>query len=148
MADFPGGGARHYRPIIGSGSYSELSVNLLIPKGLIFGIFSEWRLKMQRKWSDFDSAIRRFESSRPSQVSLGKMDTYVLPDRSPTPFLCCVMLQKISGQFQRSPKNAGNATQYGCNIRRRSARCSPKSDYVCRGGNCGIRREHCSLREL
>jgi hypothetical protein len=29
--------------------------------------FSEWTLILQRNLSDFDSAMRRFESSRPSQ---------------------------------------------------------------------------------
>jgi hypothetical protein len=32
-----------------------------------FSIFSECALNSKEKWSDFDSAIRRFESSRPSQ---------------------------------------------------------------------------------
>jgi hypothetical protein len=41
--------------------------NLLTDNGSNFAFFSECALILLAKWSDFDSAIRRFESSRPSQ---------------------------------------------------------------------------------
>ena len=49
--------------------YSELAANLLIDNGSNFAIFSECALISKEKWSDFDSVMRRFESSRPSQFS-------------------------------------------------------------------------------
>jgi hypothetical protein len=47
---------------------SESRANLLVDNGSNFAIFSEYALILKEKWSDFDSAIRRFESSRPSQL--------------------------------------------------------------------------------
>jgi hypothetical protein len=45
----------------------EIVANLLIDNGSNFPIFSERGLISKEKWSDFDSAIPRFESWRPSQ---------------------------------------------------------------------------------
>jgi hypothetical protein len=42
--------------------------NLLIDNGSNFAIFSERALILLSNWSDFDSAIPRFESWRPSQL--------------------------------------------------------------------------------
>jgi hypothetical protein len=39
----------------------------LVDNGSNFAIFSECALILKENWSDFDSAIRRFDSSRPSQ---------------------------------------------------------------------------------
>ena len=49
--------------------HSESTANLLTDNGSNFAIFSECALISKEKWSDFDSAKRRFESSRPSQRS-------------------------------------------------------------------------------
>jgi hypothetical protein len=46
---------------------SEWAAKLLVDNGSKFAIFSEYALILQENWSDFDSAIRRFDSSRPSQ---------------------------------------------------------------------------------
>jgi hypothetical protein len=45
----------------------ETAANLLISLQGIFGVFSKCVLKSLDNQTDFDSAIRRFESSRPSQ---------------------------------------------------------------------------------
>jgi hypothetical protein len=47
--------------------HSEWAAKLLVDNGSKFAIFSEYALILQENWSDFDSAIRRFDSSRPSQ---------------------------------------------------------------------------------
>ena len=47
--------------------HSESTANLLMRNGANFDIFSECALILLANWSDFDSAIRRFDSSRPSQ---------------------------------------------------------------------------------
>ena len=52
-----------------SSRHSELAANLLTGNGPNFRFFSECALILQANWSDFDSAKRRFESSRPSQLS-------------------------------------------------------------------------------
>src|SRR5882724_4380213 len=44
----------------------EWSANLLIPLRLYSTFFAECPLKSLREWADFDSTIRRFESSRPA----------------------------------------------------------------------------------
>jgi len=43
------------------------AANQLIDNGSNIPFFSERALNSKENWSDFDSAIRRFESSRPSQ---------------------------------------------------------------------------------
>jgi hypothetical protein len=48
--------------------YSESAADLLVDNGSNFAIFSECALISKEKLSDFDSVIRRFESSRPSQL--------------------------------------------------------------------------------
>ena len=48
--------------------HSESSAKLLIHLGLHFASFSEYTLISLRVLPDFDSTIRRFESSRPSQA--------------------------------------------------------------------------------
>jgi len=48
--------------------HSESLANLLIPLRLYSTLFSECPLKSLRGLADFDSTIRRFESSRPSQA--------------------------------------------------------------------------------
>jgi hypothetical protein len=50
------------------GRHSESCANLLTDNGSNFAIFSECALILLLNWLDFDSAIRRFESSRPSQL--------------------------------------------------------------------------------
>ena len=47
--------------------HSESLANLLIPLRLYSTLFSECPLKSLRGLADFDSTMRRFESSRPSQ---------------------------------------------------------------------------------
>jgi hypothetical protein len=46
--------------------HSESTANLLIDNGSNFPVFSEYVLISKENWSDFDSAIPRFESWRPS----------------------------------------------------------------------------------
>jgi hypothetical protein len=46
--------------------HSESGAKLLIEKGANFAIFSEMTLIFLQNYSDFDSAIPRFESWRPS----------------------------------------------------------------------------------
>jgi hypothetical protein len=53
--------------------YSEMSANLLIELRSNFCIFSEYALKNKANHLDFDSAIPRFESWRPSQQILGSV---------------------------------------------------------------------------
>jgi hypothetical protein len=48
--------------------YSESAANLLVDNGSNFAIFSECALISKEKLSDFDSVVRRFEFSRPSQL--------------------------------------------------------------------------------
>src|ERR1039457_1054309 len=47
--------------------HSESTANLLMRNGANFDIFSECALILLANWSDFDSVMRRFDSSRPSQ---------------------------------------------------------------------------------
>jgi hypothetical protein len=49
--------------------HSESTANLLMRNGANFDIFSECALILLANWSDFDSAIRRFDPSRPSQFN-------------------------------------------------------------------------------
>jgi hypothetical protein len=51
----------------GPARHSEMTTKLLIVQGEKSARFSECALKLQRDYSDFDSAIPWFESSRPSQ---------------------------------------------------------------------------------
>jgi hypothetical protein len=48
--------------------YSELSANPLMGNWSNFEEFSERAFKDKRNYGDFDSAMRRFESSRPTSV--------------------------------------------------------------------------------
>jgi hypothetical protein len=47
----------------------ETAANLLSSLGVILAVFSKCRLKSLNNQTDFDSAIRRFDPSRPSQRS-------------------------------------------------------------------------------
>src|SRR6266404_2404720 len=58
--------------------HSELAANLLIALRLNSMLFSEWTLKTLVKWPDFDSTIRRFESSRPSVGVLFELENSFL----------------------------------------------------------------------
>ena len=59
--------------------YSESECKRLISHAGNFGYFSEYALILKAKQSDFDSAIRRFESSRPSQFFVF-MCSYLVSD--------------------------------------------------------------------
>jgi hypothetical protein len=52
-----------------SAGRSEIAAKLLTNLGANFHAFSEQALILQGNPSDFDSAMRRFESSRPSHVT-------------------------------------------------------------------------------
>ena len=50
--------------------HSESAANLLIPLGPNSALFSEYALISLKVLADFDSTMRRFESSRPSHPFL------------------------------------------------------------------------------
>jgi hypothetical protein len=52
-----------------SAGHSEIAAKLLADLGANFHVFSEQALILQGNLSDFDSAMRRFESSRPSHIT-------------------------------------------------------------------------------
>ena len=60
--------------------YSETRPNLLMLLGLNFAVFSESSLMPKENCSDFDSAIWRFESSRPSQLILFRLSRFRFRD--------------------------------------------------------------------
>jgi hypothetical protein len=63
--------------------HSESTANLLMRNGANFDIFSECALILLANWSDFDSAIRRFDSSRPSQPVRSPEISPTMSPRSP-----------------------------------------------------------------
>jgi hypothetical protein len=73
MAHLRGGtviGEFYPAPVEPASDHSELAGKLLIFHGGKFASFSEWALISQENHSDFDSAIPRFESWRPSHAVL------------------------------------------------------------------------------
>ena len=61
----------------GASRHSEISANLLIGLRSNFRIFSECALIKHANHLDFDSAIPRFESRRPSQIKILKKKCYL-----------------------------------------------------------------------
>ena len=67
--------------------HSEIGPKLLTDRGANFHVFSEQALILQGNLSDFDSAMRRFESSRPSHVNiLIEFNYLTVPFCSPNSF--------------------------------------------------------------
>jgi hypothetical protein len=62
------GTGNHHRTRLGEAVYSDCVSDLLRYLGVKSAVSSENPLKSLRNRADFDSAIRRFESSRPSQL--------------------------------------------------------------------------------
>ena len=60
--------------------HSELEANLLMPQRAENDDFSEYALIQQTNSADFDSAIPRFESWRPSQLILFRLSRFRLRD--------------------------------------------------------------------
>jgi hypothetical protein len=99
--------------------HSESTANLLVDKRSNFAIFSECALISKGKYSDFDSAIPRFESWRPSQ------DFNDLTAPFPKPLLSCrhlvgtVELAVASGELGVFLLNASNSRSLNAgNLRR------------------------------
>jgi hypothetical protein len=78
--------------------HSESSAKLLIHLGLHFASFSEYTLISLRVLPDFDSTIRRFESSRPSQPVR----------RSENPPLTVVEMPASGGLFRIGYRSPGS----------------------------------------
>jgi hypothetical protein len=107
----------HHR---GNGSsasdYSESAVNLLMSVRSNSMEKSERPLTSFMFLAAFDSTIRRFDPSRPSQKLSGKINR-VSPNYQAFPQVTkAISLPEISIRFQCFPKTAGNSTRHGCDM--------------------------------
>jgi hypothetical protein len=83
--------------------HSESAANLLTDNGSNFANFSEYALILQANWSDFDSAIRRFDSSRPSQLVQSPEIFYLNVARKPAVGgLVAIRAQSLGAKFDKS----------------------------------------------
>src|SRR5712664_457856 len=90
--------------------YSDCASNLLIYRGAESAVSSENLLKLLRIRADFDSTIRRFESSRPSQaVRRSEEIALMLADRPANGGLLRISRQSPGSDLRHSPRETADS---------------------------------------
>jgi len=77
------------------------------------------RLLVGVRQADFDSAIPRFESWRPSQILSDKIKDIETPEQRAEAIFMLHRVAKISMYFQGSPISVGGSTQHERNMETR-----------------------------